>query len=359
MKVGGQIVTALFDTGASSSIIDQRLATTLGVSEGRLPVPGENGVGTGSVEPGVDLSLGGLTLKGLTVGVLDLAALVKTSGETWSAVLGDEVFNETIVDFDFPNRRIAFRSPVGFRPPPDAITLNLKRDGGAYLVPLSLEGGPPANFIMDTGYGGNMRISPGLAQAQHLLVGRAKTKVALEAIGGEADADMITVKTLELGGVELKNAPAQISQTWPSASFTDQEQGLLGLGILVRFRVIVDWPEDRLYLVPRPDAATLPFARDRLGLTFRTEGAQVVVTGVFENSPAAGAGFRVGDRIDLINGAPASGEVQVGSSAPGTQVVLTMASTSANRSSADKTPATVPTVASPQVQRTVLLRDYY
>jgi hypothetical protein len=209
-------------------------------------------MGAAGVVPGVDLEVGGLSLSGLTVASLDLKSIAVRSGEPWSAILGDEVFNETVVDLDFPNRQVAFRDPASFRPPRGAITVALARDGDTRLAPLSLDDGPPALFIMDTGFSDNLRIAPVLAQRQNLMSGQAGRPIMIGAIGGDAKGVIGDIASVKLGGLSFANVSAVFSDTWPSATYTDRVGGLLGLGLLSRFRVIVDWPHDRLYLIPAP-----------------------------------------------------------------------------------------------------------
>ena len=256
VTVQRQEMTAIFDTGASTSAVDAGLLTLLHRSaSGSFPVPGENGVGEAGVAPGVDLGVGGLTLHGLTVAALDLYSMKTQSGEPWTVILGDEVFNETIVDLDFPHRRVAFHAPAGYQPPPGALTVALARDGEDRLVPVSLDGGPPALFVMDTGFNGALRIAPSLAHRQKLLEGQTSQGVTVAAIGGEAPGAIAYVRQVRLGGVSFASVPALFSDTWPSASYTDRVEGLLGLGLLSQFRVIVDWPHDQLFLIPAAKAA--------------------------------------------------------------------------------------------------------
>ena len=251
VTVQGQPMTAIFDTGATASAVDAGLLTLLQRSgTGNFPVPGENGVGAGGVAAGVDLSVGGMTLHGLAVASLDIATMKAKSGEPWTAILGDEVFNETIVDLDFPHRRVAFHAPSGYEPPPGAVRVALARDGPDRLVPLSLDGAPPALFVMDTGFDSNLRIAPSLSARQKLLEGRTSQGVTIGAIGGEAAASIAYVNRVSFGGFNFDNVPALFSDTWPSASYTDRVEGLLGLGLLSHFRVIVDWPHDQLFLIP-------------------------------------------------------------------------------------------------------------
>jgi predicted aspartyl protease len=260
VTLDGQAMTAIFDSGATTTAVDAGVLTLLGHSaSGTFPAPGENGTGAAGVTSGVDLKIGGLTLHGLTVGSMDIASLRAKSGESWDVILGDEVFYETIVDLDLPHRRVAFRDPAAWRPPPDAVMVPLMRDGDDRLVPLSLDGGPPELFVLDTGFTGNLRIAPALAQRKGLLSGQVTQPVTIGAVGGDATGVIADVKHIDLGGVGFTEVPALFSDTWPSTSYTDRVGGLLGLGVLANFRVIVDWPQDRLYLVQeaRDDVATV------------------------------------------------------------------------------------------------------
>jgi predicted aspartyl protease len=251
VTVQGQAMTAILDTGATASAVDAGLLTLLQRSaRGSFPVPGENGVGEAGVASDIDLGVGGLTLHGLNVAALDIASMKARSGEPWTAILGDEVFNEAVVDLDFPHHRLAFHTPADYQPPRGALKVALARDGDDRLVPLSLDGGPPALFVMDTGFTGALRIAPALAGRQKLLEGKTSQGVTIGAIGGEAAAQVAYVNRVTLGGVSFAAVPALFSDTWPSASYTDRVGGLLGLGLLSRFRVIVDWPHDQLFLIP-------------------------------------------------------------------------------------------------------------
>jgi predicted aspartyl protease len=164
-----------------------------------------------------------------------------------------------VVDIDFPNHQVAFRDPTAFKPPRGAIAVTLMRDGDTRLAPLSLNGGPPALFIMDTGFSDNLRIAPALAERQNLMAGQAGRPITIGAIGGDAKGVIGEIPSVELGGISFPNVSAIFSDTWPSATYTNRVDGLLGLGLLARFRVIVDWPHDRLFLIPSPATAPTRF----------------------------------------------------------------------------------------------------
>jgi membrane-associated protease RseP (regulator of RpoE activity) len=80
--------------------------------------------------------------------------------------------------------------------------------------------------------------------------------------------------------------------------------GGVGLPLLAKFRLIIDYSHNRLYAIPDAAAKT-PIAKDRIGLVLDkkvTNGFSAAF--VSPNSPAEAAGFKKGDRIALIDGKP-------------------------------------------------------
>ena len=83
----------------------------------------------------------------------------------------------------------------------------------------------------------------------------------------------------------------------------------MGLPLIERFDVVIDYPHNRIYATPHKDAGSAAYPKDRLGLVVRAqkEGAGFTVAFVSPGSPAADAGFKVGDKIASINGLTAEG----------------------------------------------------
>ena len=319
VTVNGQPTTAILDSGAGTELIDTSFAASVALKPmGALALSGENAVGSGALISGVQIALGGATLKDATVTTTNLRAL----GAPQPVLIGDDIFFGAVVDIDFPGRRLALRDPASFQPPSGAIVVQLVSDGVDQLVPISIEGGPTALFVLDTGFPFAMRISPQLAEGQHLLAGRRSINVLAGGIGGAAPGQFASLKSLDLGGVGFSNVPVMFSDAWPSASFTDRMQGLLGVALLRRFRVIVDWPHGRLYLIPGPGATTAPFARDRLGLIWTPDGRAMRITGVRPGSPADRAGLRAGQVIETVDGKPAAAAADLGHRPAGTRVTM-------------------------------------
>ena len=149
LTVNGRAVTAILDSGAGTALLDSAFAASAALKPvGAVPLSGENAVGAGALIAGVEIGLDGATLKGMTVTTTDLRSL----GVVQPVLMGEDIFRGAVVDIDFPGQRLALRDPASFRPPAGAIAVTLIHDGADELVPVSVEGGAPATFILDTGF---------------------------------------------------------------------------------------------------------------------------------------------------------------------------------------------------------------
>jgi hypothetical protein len=251
VRVEGHPVMALLDSGASKSVIDTAYAASIGLtSHGAFVNNGANGRETSGHIDGIDIEVGDLTLRRLTLATLDLYA---TLGPSRPLILGEEVFNRAVVDVDFARHRVAFRDPAHFIVPRGAIEVPLIRDGDLRLVRVSIEGGPPALFEFDLGAAGTVVLSPAYAREARLLDGRPTSQGAIFGVGGDGTETRAVLRGLTFAGIGFGGIDAHFPQTWPSGTFSDRVKGVLGAMILSRFHLIVDYPHDRLYAFPNPN----------------------------------------------------------------------------------------------------------
>ena len=250
VRVDGHPVMALLDSGASKSVIDKAYAASIGLeSHGAFANNGANGQETSGHIDGTRIEVGDLTLR-LTLATLDLGA---TLGPSRPLILGEEVFNRAVVDIDFAHHRVAFRDPAHFAVPHGAVEVPLIRDGDLRLVPVSIEGGPPALFEFDLGAAGTIVLSPAYARSAHLLDGRPTSQGTIFGVGGDGIETRAVLRKVTFAAIGFSGVDAHFPQTWPSGTFSDRVKGVLGAMILSRFHLIVDYPHDRLYAFPNPD----------------------------------------------------------------------------------------------------------
>ncbi len=254
VTVDGHQTTALLDNGTSLSVIDRAYAGLIGLEpHGVFPNNGVSGRQTSGHVDAIRIEVGGVALNGLTMASLDLAG---TAPPSRPIILGDELFDRAVVDIDFAGHRIAFHDPARFARPRGAIEVPLTRDGDLRLVPVSVEGLPPALFEFDLGAGGAIVLAPGYARETNLPGGRPTTLGSIVGVGGLEVETRAVLRRVTFAGVGFAEVDAHFPQTWPGGTFSNRVSGVLGATILSRFHLIVDYPHDRLYVVPNTDALT-------------------------------------------------------------------------------------------------------
>ncbi len=363
VMVNGQSVEAILDSGAEQSFLDSELVAQLGLaSKGDFQLNGSSAVGRAGVVTGLTLQVGGLTLNAVAAATSDMTGFAKALGHPVSLILGDETFDELIVDIDYPNHRLAFRRSDQFKAPPGAQVVPLKRDGAQRLIEVRIEGGKPAWLAVDSGDNSTLDLKPAFVAAAKLREGRpTRAWTATGLGGGETSAVLVTAHTVELADVSLSDVPIELVDAWPGATYSSLVDGRLGGGILSRFRTIFDWPHERLYLIPTT-ATKAPFTKDRLGVTGNWEGSEFVITAIEPQSVAAKEGLAVGQRILTVNGQPASAAWPFGEGAPGTVLQLLIRKDSTNQietKSADGTPPVTTQTHIVIAPTRVTLADYY
>jgi hypothetical protein len=254
VSIDGHATTALLDSGTSQSVIDQAYAAQIGLEpHGAYPNNGVSGRQTSGHVDGARIEVGGLALNGLTLASLDLD---EEAGSSRPIILGEELFDRAVVDIDFARHRVAFRDPARFARPRGAIEVPLTRDGDLRLVPVSIEGRPPALFEFDLGAGGAIVLAPAYARETNLPGDRRTSRGSIIGVGGPETETRAVLRRVSFARIGFGDVDAHFPQTWPSATFSDRVKGVLGAVILSRFRLIVDYPHDRLWVFPNPDAAT-------------------------------------------------------------------------------------------------------
>jgi C-terminal processing protease CtpA/Prc len=107
--------------------------------------------------------------------------------------------------------------------------------------------------------------------------------------------------------------------------------GGVGLPLLERFDLLIDYPHNRMYATPHNDAATASFFKDRLGMIVgrKQYHSAFAVVFVSPGSPAESAGFKVGEKISSIDDKTTQtlsipAQVNLGFTEPGRTFIFTM-----------------------------------
>ena len=335
-SVNGRAVTFVLDSGADITILDQATASQLGVKlGGSMPVGGTAGQATMQLATDIEVRIGELELHGITAGVMDLKAIAEQLGHAMPMIVGKELFNQLIVDIDFPNRRIAFRERGRFTIPSGAVRVALGRHGENRTVPVSIEGRPPVDFDFDLGSNSPLIVYPHYRDSVHLLAGRRHSQGLSAGVGGLFRPICATLTSIAIAGLQVADVPADFPEPANSTVNSDRMGGNIGLPVFSRFRMLTDYAADNVWLVGDSKALAEPFPRNRAGLITFPSGDRLKVLMVAPGSPAEQGGWKENMEIVAIDGHRidaayrSSALSRWANQAAGTRVALTLADNSA------------------------------
>ncbi|WP_174291889.1 hypothetical protein [Sphingomonas bacterium] len=301
MTLDGVPVTAILDTGVSFSVI-ARGSRALDPAQVR---PGGSASAIGGVVPigwmtTRSMSVGGLTRTGGGIGV---AALPETA--TGSAgvdlLVGRDLIGEAAIDIDYAGHRFRLlssgRLPFGGAVAP----LRLSPELNVYQSEIMLGGRRLGPMVVDTGDGSAITVS----QAAWASVGpasRPMTSAIAYGLAGPVVTALTIVPDLMLGDLDAREVEVRVEA---AGGFSQgiAAAGRIGSGFLQHYRVLLDPKAGRMVLSANADAGTPPL-RSTSGLLVGVLTDRLRVVHVMRGSPAEAAGWRNGDTICSVDGAP-------------------------------------------------------
>lgn len=303
--VDGEAATLLLDSGMEVSVISSELFSRLGrTSSGDMPFIDRGAVSKLVLTSGIEFVLPMVRLHGLTVGVLDLKPMSAMIGLKIDALLGREIFEDAVVEIDFP-RRLLGLAPTGELPEGEWASIPLRRfnAGRGRTIPLTLETYEPVELEFDLGSANPLVLQSSYWKAAGLHVGRRASDSLIGGAHGIRRTGLINLKNVAIGAINLTEVDALLEQ--PAAGIEARlGNGIVGIPILSRFRIATDYPNSVLYIHSPAAEQQLRLPKNRSGLRVIQEGSYLRILLVAKNSPAAKAGWKAGELIALVNGRP-------------------------------------------------------
>lgn len=297
--VDGRPAEAWLDSGAGATVLDAAYARTLGLALGpAIPAHGVAGKVADVHLANIDISAGGLVMTGRRVVVMDLSAVARVVQRPVQVLLGRDVFDEAVVDIDFRTRRLSLTPRAEFAPPPGT-PVALKPSADLRSFPISVAGVEmPAVF--DLGNSGGLLIDENFADHYHLLDGRRLSTTLGVGADGAREEVQATLDKVALGGIRFDGVPATATP-----GLSSRAPANVGLQLLSRFHLTIDFGGDRMWMAPYADATSRPFPRNRTGLMLTPDGpGRLVVDHVAKGSPAERSGWKKGDTVTALDGRP-------------------------------------------------------
>jgi len=240
-RVKGERLWFVVDSGASHTLLDAAVARRLGIRATESSTIGGAGSGRVPVEIAKDqsLRLGGLTLEGVDLRLLDLAPLAAAWDRRVDGIVGYDLLCHTAVTIDYAAKTLT----IGAKPRGEPLPLTF--EGGWSFVEgtIKVPGNAPVTdrFLVDTG---------SQDAVDHPIIAKSTGPLRRTQSGNGIGAATPGV----IGATEwFRIGRFTIGSTTSSCCGNPATSRLLGAQLLSRFRVTFDYPHARLYL-----AATKP-----------------------------------------------------------------------------------------------------
>lgn len=291
--------TFLLDTGSTFTVLNSSFKPILGepLALGQAETP----VGQSSVQfyQSIDVMTGEINIKTkLPFLIADLDFFSKVIGEKFDGIAGMAFIHDYIWDIDFDNNIVRILSELD-NPPSKNKFSGIKMSSspkGVPLVPVEIAG-KMTPFMLDTGDTGSGRLTTEMIDS--LSKNNLIENIAWDSsvnVSGISKIRRVRVREMKVG-----------SHTYNGLLMQESIQNALGLGFLNRHHVIMDFPNQQLYL--KKGLGSFHVDRlDKSGIKLINDNGQLIVALVDARGPAKSAGIQKEDIIRSVNKTLTSGE---------------------------------------------------
>lgn len=246
----------ILDTGAGAMCIDGAAARELDLpSVGQVLALGVGGHASTSFRRGTRFELGPMRLESPVYVELDLAFLSDIFGEEIGGIVGYDLFARAVVELEARSARAWIHDPARYELT-GARWQTMALDSRTPAVEGSFEGDHTAFFRLDTGAGsGTVTFHAPTVERLRLLEGRAVKASKAGGVGGTVDTWTGPLEWFELGGRRFERPTVGFSVAERGGLADRYTAGNLGQAFLKPFRMVLDYPHDRIAFVPLDGAS--------------------------------------------------------------------------------------------------------
>ena len=310
----------IFDTGAENTILfDKEICQVLGVRfERQISITGSDldSMLLANIARSTKMRLESCRKVDRDIIVLEKNDLLlkEKLGIDVNGILGGSFFSNLVVTIDYRRKQIILSHPAHFKEPGDKFTefdidVRSKKPYLMANVTHADNSQKLANFLLDTGASLPFLIHAN-TDTSLLLPDRVMVGNVGFGLSGVMKGYLGHTKMLKFGDFQFEN----IATSFQDIQLDSLEltrivrNGIIGNNLLRRFKVIINYPAEKLYLDPVRNY-NKEFDYDKSGLTIFAVGPnlnQYFIVSVIVGSPAYKAGIRPGDIIHSIGARRAS-----------------------------------------------------
>jgi hypothetical protein len=256
-RVNGQELGWFFlDTGADVLCIDPSYAKQLNLAViGGDAQAGAVGVTHTDICRADTFQLGPVTLKKPVLFEIDLTAISQAFKIPIAGICGYDFISRAVLDIDpqFNTMRVLPQGTANLAAdlPTDVQWTRIGFNSNVPALECRFVGNHRGYFALDTGSGATVDFCAPAVEKFQLLANQESKKAITGGAGGTAESREGRVEWFELGGIRFKSLPAGFQLTKVGVFASPYLTGNIGMGLLGRFRLLIDYGNERIAFIPQ------------------------------------------------------------------------------------------------------------
>ncbi|WP_046758117.1 aspartyl protease family protein [Kordia jejudonensis] len=298
----------VFDTGASTMVLDETVAKKLGVkADYQQPTEGAAGTEMYNIALSQQLHIQDITLTSHMV-LVDLARLSKKGNQKIDGIIGADIMKAFVTRLNFDDSVIElYKNIEEVKNVETYKVVNASLDFAnipQIALEFTLENDQKFNgdFLFDSGANMTFLLNTPFAQKQKIenVIGKTIENKA-ESLTTSSTFKIGKVAKVKLADFEFGEMPMDISHSEHGVMASEVYAGILGIKIINRFNTILDYSNKKIYLKPNATYNN-KFEFPLSGISLEKEAEKIQISNVIKDSEAFAKGIREGDEVVSING---------------------------------------------------------
>lgn len=292
----------IFDTGASTTVIDSAAAVAIALKEvSKTTIAGAGGNASHAICSVDSITFKNFRLLNITAVKASLASLSRSMGTTIHGIIGADILRRyiTAIDYDASTIRLyKDKNTIDFSIPATSIPLDFSLGLSIPSVPLTilLKDGTniTGDFLLDNGAGITACINtPHVNDLQLLQKAGKVVKSTNKGLNSKSGNYLAAAQSISFAGYSFSDIPFILEQSAQGVVSMRIVKGLLGNVILKRFNILLDYAAKKMYIQPN-NLFNSDFKFPMTGFKLEQVNKELVVADINEESEAAKNGLQNG-----------------------------------------------------------------
>jgi hypothetical protein len=258
VTIKGKQLPALLDTGATRSLIERDLAREFGIRSHKLRGGGGTTGAAGGLIPfgmteqdvAIDFGAGPASRR---IGTYEAGHSFAADGVR--LLIGMDFLSRLVVSLDFERMTIDFQRSSGFKPPPGE-PLKLDQNGWYRPTLRTMLGDVQAELLIDTAASGAMHLDSTFVAKWPALSALPASRRRVSGVDGVREYDAIALPNVSFAGQTFENVRATSGSLAPMRAADDMD-GVMGVDLLRRFNLVIDFGYNRVWMTPIAAASVI------------------------------------------------------------------------------------------------------